>query len=205
MEDTSIVLINLAQVKCNSLTFTSESGLNKTELETLGLKISGVLPVSYYYQYEHNNITHLMRLRLIPNRTEQKVAVSFIYTTAEAANIPKAIIDRNPKALEYFVTLCESDKILLFKCISVFMHKRDDKDSFFMLPLRLPEQPSSGSYDEIRGIRIVKLKDNKIVVENSFDLIEESTITQTVKFAYEAKFALDLPQTILQESTKLKS
>jgi hypothetical protein len=205
MENNSIVLVNLVKYKCQSLTVTTDSGIDKGSLESLGFSSLSRIPISYYQLYKIEDKNHLMRIRILPRTSTGAITISVIYHILEQGHIPVFLTrgNRDPLASEQFTKLCQLDISLLFCCETVFLNKRDEEGVIIMLPMKFPAQPSSIPYDEIRGMRIVKIKDGRILIENNLDLVDDDTMSQKVKFAYEAKFTSDLPLTLLQESKKL--
>ena len=52
-------------------------------------------------------------------------------------------------------------------------------------------------FDEVRGLKFVKLEQDKILWENSVDLVETDLMLHRVRFAQEGKCSLDLPRKLL--------
>jgi hypothetical protein len=205
MENSSIALVDLAKEKCQSFTFTVDPGPKRSVIEKIGLKPPARIPVSFYQMYEKETKKHLMRVRLVPKmKADGDITVSVIYSVIENTHVPMFLrqVTGNTPALEQFAKLCLSDMNFLFRCEAIFVKKRDENE-FFPLPIKFPTQTATFSFDEVRGMRLVKVKDGKILIENYIDLVDDSTISQTVKFVYESKFMYDLPLTLLQESKKL--
>jgi hypothetical protein len=162
------------------------------------------MPVSFFYLYKKENKRHLMRVRFLPHGIMGTTGISVIYRVLGNDEPTPFMVQRNrsSQALNYYIKLCDLDLNLLFRCETNFINRRDE-GTFIPFPMKVPPQSANSSFDEIRGMRIAKVKDNKILMENYMDLVDDNTLSQTIKFAYEAKFTLDLPLTIIQESRKL--
>jgi acetone carboxylase gamma subunit len=101
-----------------------------------------------------------------------------------------------PKPSEAFYILCNNiDTPLFIRCDCTFSYGREDKDYHFSLPVKIKDDEM---FDEARGIRFVKLQQDKILWENYIDLVEKDLMIHRVKYAQETKCSADLPLSLLK-------
>jgi hypothetical protein len=101
-----------------------------------------------------------------------------------------------PKASEAFLQICKLETSSLFRCDCSFSYRREEKEVHFALPIKVEDD----LFDEIRGIRLVKLQQDKILLENFMDLVEPNLMIYRIKFLHEGRCSADLPQKLLRQA-----
>jgi len=192
------VRINLARSNCFSLRITTEATLTKDALELIGLDPKRKF-IRFYEQYLRSNVQHNMLLRFVRSeKQEDRYGIRLLYETEEtegAIHIPRAS-SKTRKPSEIFLNLCNMKESLLFRCYCSFLYRREDEKIYFSLPIKIDYE----LFDEVRGIRFVKLQDNKILWENSLDLVETDLMIHRIQFVHEGKCSTDLPRKLLKQA-----
>jgi hypothetical protein len=193
------VRINLARSNCVSLRITTEATLTKDTLELIGLDPKRKF-IRFYEQYSRSNVQHYMQLRFVQReKQEDQYGIRLLYETEETGGvipIPRASSKKTLKPSEVFLSLCSMKDSFLFHCYCSFLYSREDKEEYFLLPIKVDYE----LFDEVRGIRFVKLQDDKILWENSLDLFETDLMIHRIKFVHEGKCSTDLPQKLLKQA-----
>ena len=190
--------INLARWKCFSFRVTTEATLVEDVTKLLGINPKRRF-TSSYEEYTRSGIAHSMTLRFVRRIGQQnQYAIRVVYDAEEPKEgLPRLIGGTTSlKPSEGFLKLCDLEDSFLFRCDCSFSYKRGDKEVHFPLPIQLED----GLFDEIRGVRFVKLQQDKILWENSLDLIEIDLMVHRIRFAREGKFSMDLPQKLLKQA-----
>lgn len=191
--------IDLARWKCFAFRITTDAtiGENFTKLLNMDPKRRFT---RFYENYTRRGIQHIMILRFARHlRQQDRYAIRVAYETAEATEVmPRLMSYRMAlKPSDQFIKLCELEGLFLFRCDCSFSYRRGDKEVYFPLPIQLEKD---GLFDEIRGVRFVKLQQDKMLMENSLDLVETDLMVHRVRFAQESKFTMDLPQKLLKQA-----
>lgn len=190
--------IDLARWKCFSFRVTTDA--------TLGDDVAKLLHMDpkrrfarFYEKYTRSGITHLMMLRFARHLRQQKrYVIRVVYETEEPKGVMPRFISEttSQKPSEQFLKLCGLEDSFLFRCDCSFSYRRGDKEVYFPLPVEIEDE----LFDEVRGVRFVKLQQDKILMENSLDLVETDVMVHRVRFAHEGKFSVDLPQKLLKQA-----
>lgn len=192
------VRINLTRSNCFSLRITTEATLTKDVLELIGLDPKRKF-IRFYEQYSRSNVQHYMLLRFVRReKQEDQYGIRLLYETEEtegAIPIPRAS-SKTLKPSEIFLNLCNMKESFLFHCYCSFLYSREDEEKYFLLPIKLDHE----LFDEVRGIRFVKLQNDKILWENSLDLVETDLMVHRIKFVHEGKCSTDLPRKLLKQA-----
>jgi len=143
-----------------------------------------------------------MTLRCVRHEGQQnRYGVRLIYETEEPEElVPKLlrlkIKPTSPTPSEGFLQLCSQETSLLFRCTCSFLYRRGDEGIQFVLPIKIDDE----LFDEVRAIRFVKLQQDKILLENSLDLIEDDLMVHRIMFVHEGKCSVGLPQKLLKQA-----
>lgn len=190
--------INLARWNCFSLRITTEAMLEESTAKSISIDSRHRFK-RLYEEYTRNGVNHTMTLRFARHEGYQdRYGIRLVYETEEPkALMPKLKVETtSPKPSEGFLQLCNLDTSLLFRCDCAFTYRRGDEGVNFPLPVKIDDE----LFDEIRGVRFVKLEKDKILLENSLDLVETDLMIHRIKFAHEGKCSLDLPQRLLRQA-----
>lgn len=191
--------INLARWNCFSLRITTEATLTKDVSELVGLDTKHRF-TRFYEKYFRSNTLHSILLRFVRReKQENQYGIRLVYETEETEQvspIPR-ITSKTLKPSEVFLNLCHMEDSLLFRCDCLFFYNRKkDEEMYFPLPIKLDHE----LFDEVRGIRFVKLQNDKILWENSLDLVETDLMVHRIKFVHEGKCSTDLPRKLLKQA-----
>jgi hypothetical protein len=190
--------INLARWNCFSLRITTEAVIEESLAFDLGIGRKRRFK-TLYEGYTRSRIQHILALRFAGRDKESnQYGIRLTYETLEPEQfiLRERPVETALKPSEAFSTLCKLEKALLVHCDCSFLYKRNDEHVTFLLPLKMDGE----IYDEIRGIKFVKLQEDKILWENSVDLIDLDSMIHRVKFAQESKCSWDLPQELLRRA-----
>lgn len=191
--------IDLARWNCLSFRITTEATLSDDIISFLGYTPKSSRFKAFYERYTRSNIEHFMVLRFSRRiREESLFAIRLIYDVLDTNN-PRGIIGiptSTTKASDIFPHLCNLETDLLLRCDCLFSYAREDEKVPFFLPVEVDWE----IFDEMRGVRLVKLEKERILWENSLNLVDNNTLTHRVKFAIDAKCSLDLPQKLLRRA-----
>lgn len=190
--------INLARLNCFSLRITTEATLIEDVSDLIGFDPKRKF-TRFYEEYSRSGIVHSMTLRLVRRVGQQnRYGVRLVYEIVEPQQV-MPILRIGPtrqKPSEAFLKLCHLEDSFVFHCDCSFSYTRKDEEVNFPLPVKLED----GLFDEIRGVRFVKLRQDKILWENSVDLIETDVMVHRVRFTHEGKCSADLPQKLLRQA-----
>lgn len=190
--------INLARWKCFSFRVTTEVTLGEDITKLLGIDPKHRF-ARLHEEYTRSGIAHSMTLRFVRRIREQnRYAIRVVYDTEEPKEgLPRLMSGATSlKPSEGFLELCNLEASFVFRCDCSFSYRREDEDVHFPLPVQIEDE----LFDEIRGVRFVKLQQNKILWENFLDLVETDLMVHRIKFAHEGKFSVDLPQKLLKQA-----
>ena len=193
--------INLASVKCFSFRVTTDATLGEDVAKLLDMDPKRRF-TRFYEEYTRSGVTHSMMLRFARHlRQQNQYAIRVVYDTQEPKGLMPRLISEttSPKPSEQFIKICSLEDFFLFRCDCSFSYRRGDKEVYFPLPIEIED----GLFDEIRGVRFVKLQHDKILMENFLDLIETDLMVHRVRFAHEGKFSVDLPQKLLKQAKSI--
>lgn len=190
--------INLARWNCFLLRITTEATLNESTAKSIGIDSRRRFK-RLYEEYTRSGVSHTMILRFARREGEQnQYGIRLVYETEEPKELmPKLKVKiTSPKPSEAFMQLCNLESSFLFRCDCALTYRRGDEGVNFPLPIQLDDE----LFDEIRGVRFVKLEQNKILLENSLDLVETDLMIHRIRFAHEGKCSVDLPQRLLRQA-----
>lgn len=190
--------INLAKSRCFSFRITTEATLGEEVAELLGIDPRRRFK-TLYEQYTRGRIAHLMTLRFARHKDERnRYVIRVVYETEQPMEfVPRLRVEpTSPKPCEAFLQVCNLEIPLVFRCDCSFFYKREDKEIYFALPIKLEDE----LFDEIRGIRLVKLQQDKIMLENFVNLVEPGVMIHRIKFVHEGRCSADLPQRLLRRA-----
>lgn len=191
--------IDLARWNCLSFRITTEATLPEDIISFLGYTPKSSRFKVFYERYTRNNIEHFMILRISRRFRQQSLFAIRLIFDALDPNKPRSIIGiptSTTKASDIFLHLCNLETDLLLRCDCLFSYAREDNKVPFFLPVDVDWE----LFDEMRGVRLVKLENERILWENSLDIVDNNTLTHRVKFAIDAKCSLDLPQKLLRRA-----
>ena len=190
--------INLARWRCFSFRVTTEGTLGEDVAKLLGIASKRRF-TRLYEEYTRSGVVHSMTMRFVRRMGQQnRYGIRVVYDTEE----PKEGLSRlmggatSLKPSEGFLELCNLEDSFVFRCDCSFSYRRGDKEVYFPLPIKIEDE----LFDEVRGVRFVKLQQDKILMENSLDLVETDVMVHRVRFAHEGKFSVDLPQKLLKQA-----
>lgn len=190
--------INLARWRCFSFRVTTEGTLEEDVAKLLGIAPKRRF-ARLYEEYTRGGVVHSMTLRFVRRMGQQnRYGIRLVYDTEE----PKEGLPRlmggatSLKPSDGFLELCKLEDSFVFHCDCSFLYSRGDEEGYFPLPIKIDHE----LFDEVRGIRFVKLQHDKILWENSLDLIETDLMVHRIKFVHEGKCSTDLPQKLLKQA-----
>lgn len=193
--------INLARWNCFSLRIATEATLEEDVTKFLAIDSRSKVK-RLYEEYTRSKVVHSMTLRCVRHEGQQnRYGVRLIYETEEPEElVPKLlrlkIKPTSPTPSEGFLQLCSQETSLLFRCTCSFLYRRGDEGIQFVLPIKIDDE----LFDEVRAIRFVKLQQDKILLENSLDLIEDDLMVHRIMFVHEGKCSVGLPQKLLKQA-----
>lgn len=190
--------INLARLNCFSLRITTEVTLKEDVSDFIGIEPKRKF-TRFYEEYSRSGTLHSILLRFVRREKQKnKYGLRLVYETEETEQVSSILrsVSKKLKPSEVFLNLCHTEDSFLFHCDCLFLYGREDEEVNFALPVKLED----GLFDEIRGVRFVKLQQDKILWENSIDLIETDVMTHRVRFTREGKCSADLPQRLLRQA-----
>jgi hypothetical protein len=190
--------INLTRLNVFSLRISTEATLTEELSDLIGLDPKRKL-VRFYEEYTRSGTLHSISLRFVQRvKQERQYGIRLVYETEETQQISpiSRIVSQKPKPSEVFLILCRIEDSLLFHCDCSFLYRREDKKANFLLPVKVEDE----LFDEIRGVRFVKLGQDKILWENSVDLVETDVMVHRVRFTHEGKCSADLPQKLVKQA-----
>jgi hypothetical protein len=134
-----------------------------------------------------------------PATNESEFRISFNYALAKAERLPKKL----PKVEQLIDVLSNIRQEATFNCSVTFQFgKREPASSVVVLPIRI-SRSATIPFDEVRGIRLVKLEDNKILYSVILDLTSEGALHQNIGFSHSANFSRTLVDDILHKATDI--
>jgi hypothetical protein len=196
--------INLARWNCFQFRITTEMTLSDDIVRTLGIDPKRRFHV-LHEAYNRDQIAHSMTMRLVRLGEQQnRYGVRLVYETESPKEPGTGLMVRqtkpsSSKVSEIFLRLCRVESLLLFRCDCSFSYRREEKGIYFPLPIKIEDE----LFDEVRGIKLVKLQQDKILLENYVDLVEPNLMIHRVKFLHEGKCTIDLPQKLLRQARKI--
>lgn len=190
--------INLARLNCFSLRITTEMTLTEDVSDLIGFHPKRKF-IRFYEDYSRSGTLHSILLRFAKREKQtNQYGVRLVYETEETEKVSPVLksASKTLKPSEVFLNLCRLEDAFLFHCDCSFLYTREDEEVNFALPVKI----ENGLFDEIRGVRFVKLQQDKILWENSIDLIETDVMVHRVRFTHEGKCSADLPQRLLRQA-----
>jgi len=134
-----------------------------------------------------------------PAENEVNYRISFVYSVEKAGRLSK----RAPKLGDLIDILSNLKQIVEFECEGIFQFgRREDTTSVVSLPLRISQSPVI-PFDEIRGLRFVKLEGSKIQYSVILDLPPDGTLYQNVGFSHSDEFSKTLADSILNKAADI--
>ena len=134
-----------------------------------------------------------------PIENENKFRISFNYNVARFERLPK----REPKLGDLIDILLDLKQIVEFECEGIFQfRRREGTTSVVSLPLRISQSPVI-PFDEIRGLRLVKLEGSKVQYSVILDLTPDGTLYQNIGFSHPAEFSRTLADSILNKAVDI--
>lgn len=193
--------INLARWSSFSFRITTEANLGQDITELLDINLKHRYK-TLYEKYTRSGITHSMLLRFARRERQPELfAIRLVYETQESKGIvPRLIIAPTTlKPSEGFLHICKLESPLLFRCDCSFTYTQAAEKVPFYLPIQMEDE----FFNEIRGVKLVKLEHGKILWENYLDLIESDKMTHRIKFARYVNCTSDLPQKLLRQAKEI--
>ncbi len=190
--------LDLAKLNCTSFRITTQANIEDSLAHDIGLEPKRRF-TRLYEEYTRSRKRHAVSLRFAqqPGK-KQRYAIRILYEMEEPQELGEWI-EEEPTSLkptQAFLQLCNLKSNFLFRCDCSFYYRRDEKGIYFQLPIKI----EGGIFDEVRGIRFVKLEKGNILLQNSVDLVENDLIIHRVRFAQEERCSLDLPQKLLMRA-----
>jgi len=134
-----------------------------------------------------------------PTENEVNYRISFVYGVERAGRPSK----RAPKLGDLIDILSNLKQIVEFECEGIFQfRRREDTTSVVSLPLKISQSPII-PFDEIRGLRFVKLEGSKIQYSVILDLTPDGTLYQNVGFSHSDEFSKNLADSILNKAVDI--
>lgn len=198
---TSKLKINVSRWDCTQLQLTTDIALDNDVIVSLGIDKKRHFQ-TFYELYSRNHISHMMTLRFMQRKDEQsRFGIRLAYEIEEPVKQGGGFvrIASSPKASEVFQKLCRLDVTFSFHCSCTFLYKREDRKVSFILPFHVEDE----LFDEVRGLRFVKIEQEKILWENTLNLIDPNLMEHRIKFLHEGKCSEDLPQKLLNRAVTI--
>lgn len=134
-----------------------------------------------------------------PAENEVNYRISFVYSVEKAGRLSK----RAPKLGELMGILSNLKQTVEFQCEGFFQFRRGEGTTpVVSLPLRICQSPVM-PFDEIRGLRFVKLEGSKIQYSVILDLTPDGTLYQNVGFSHSDEFSKTLADSILNKAVDI--
>lgn len=131
-----------------------------------------------------------------PAENKGDFRASFTYAPARYERRPK----KEPKVAQLIDILSNLKQEVAFDCSVTFQFSRREHVSpVFILPIRT-SCAKTLPFDEIRGMRFVKLEGNKILYSVILDLTSEGALHQNIGFSYPSNFSMTLTDNILHKA-----
>lgn len=196
--------LDLSRADCRSMRVTFKTALTEAIASNLGFSQEKSRFKSFFEEYTRNDIKHSIILRITKQTRQQDIyAIRLTYEIVDPALLEFGIRIGTPskgrKVSDVFSYICNIKDALLFQCDCVFSYDRKDKFVPFVLPIKVDYQ----MFDELRGLRFVKLENEKIIWENSINIPNTDTMTHRVRFAIDSRCHLDLPKTLLTRAREI--
>lgn len=195
--------INIAKWHCLSLRISTEATIEYRLARSLGIE-PGRRFQRFYEEYSRNGVRHSILLRFaseVSQPDHYAMRLVLVYEMPEPDDV--AVVDRKakakPKPTEVFLQLCNLETSFLFRCDCLFSHKRGQEGVQFPLPMKI----TGDAFTEIRGLRLVRTEQGKIVYEKSLDLVDSDTLTNRIKFVHEGRCSVELPLKLLQRAKQI--
>ncbi len=134
-----------------------------------------------------------------PAEKENNFRISFSYSVGRFERLPK----REPKLGDLIDILSNLKQVVEFQCEGIFQfRRREGTTSVVSLPLRISQSPVM-PFDEIRGLRLVKLEGSKVQYSVILDLTPDGTLYQNVAFLHSDEFSRTLADSILNKAVDI--
>lgn len=134
-----------------------------------------------------------------PAENEVNYRISFVYSVEKAGRLSK----RAPKLGDLINILSNLKQTVEFQCEGFFQfQRREGTTSVVSLPLRISQSPVM-PFDEIRGLRLVKLEGSKVQYSVILDLTSDGTLYQNVGFSHSDEFSKTLADSILNKAADI--
>lgn len=134
-----------------------------------------------------------------PAESKGDFRISFTYTLGKAERLLKKV----PKVGQLIDILSNLKREVAFDCSVTFQFgKREPASSVVVLPLRI-SRLATIPFDEVRGLRFVKLDGNKILYSVILDLTSEGVLRQNIVFSHSSNFSITLADNILRKATDI--
>jgi len=134
-----------------------------------------------------------------PAENEVNYRISFVYSVEKAGRLSK----RAPKLGDLINILSNLKQTVEFQCEGFFQfQRREGTPSIVSLPLRISQSPVM-PFDEIRGLRLVKLEGSKVQYSVILDLTSDGTLYQNVGFSHSDEFSKTLADSILNKAADI--
>lgn len=134
-----------------------------------------------------------------PAENKADFRISFNYIPERHERLAKKV----PKVGQLIDIVSNLQQEVKFNCSVTFQFsKRERTSPILLLPMRI-SRSAIIPFDEVRGMRLVKLEDNKILYSVILDLTSEGILQQNIGFPYSANFSGTLADNILHEATDI--
>src|SRR3990172_1608674 len=191
--------IDLVRSKCRALRLTFATAISEDTASNLGFTSKTSRFKSFYETYSRNEEQIVISLNVTKRIGEQEtyaIRLSYQILGSDTMRFPS----KRSKVSDVFTYLCDEKRELLFRCECLFSYKREVETSLFTLPIDLQDYKM---FDQLRGMRLVKLENEKILWENSIDLPDMDTMTHRVKFAVDSTCNLELPNLLHKRAKEI--
>jgi len=101
-----------------------------------------------------------------------------------------------------FAALRPISNDLTFLCFATFSYSWTTYTSVPTLPMKMRESEAL-PFDEIRGLRLVRLRDGKVVYSAILDRPTDEDVSQMISFTYQGRFTPQVPGEILTRATEI--
>jgi len=101
-----------------------------------------------------------------------------------------------------FATLRPMSGELTFQCFASFTYPWTTYTSLLTLPMKI-EESEGLPFDEIRGFRLARVRDDKTVYSAIVDLPTNEEIAHLISFTYSGRFTPQLPAGVLTRATEI--
>lgn len=134
-----------------------------------------------------------------PAEDTEDFRISFNYAPTKYKQLPKKV----SKVAQLIDILLNLKQKVAFDCSATFQFSRREHISpVVILPIRI-SRTKTLPFDEVRGLRFVKLEGNKILYSVILDLTPEGALHQNIGFSYPSNFSMTLADNILHEATDI--